>query len=66
MPLKQYALTLKIKTAARLLSEHHDMSVSEIAATVGIYNTHYFSRIFSEKMGISCTEYRKKQKNPAE
>lgn len=66
MPLKQYALNLKIKTAARLLTEHPDMSVSDIAATVGIDNTHYFSRIFSEKIGTSCTEYRIKQKNTAE
>ena len=40
-----------------------DMSVAEIAYTVGIENPHYFSRIFSERMGVSCTEYRKRMRN---
>lgn len=60
-PLKQYVLHVKISAAARLLSENPDMSVRDISETVGIENTYYFSRIFSERMGVSCTVYRKKQ-----
>ena len=63
MPLKQYVLNMKIEAASRLLLEHPDMSVSEVATTVGIENTHYFSRLFSDKKGLSCTDYRKAQKN---
>lgn len=63
LPLKQHVLKTKISAAARLLSEHPDMSVGDVAASVGIENIHYFSRIFSERMGVSCTEYRKKSRS---
>lgn len=59
MPLKQYALNVKVSAAAHILLEDRGMSVSDVAYSVGIDNPHYFSRIFSDKMGMSCTEYRR-------
>ena len=60
MPLKQYVLQNKIDASCHLLRKYPTQTVREIAAMVGIENPHYFSRLFSERMGCSCTEYRER------
>ena len=57
-PLKQYVLDRKIDAAGRLLTEHSELSVSEVAARVGIDNPNYFVKLFQKKKGCRCVEYR--------
>ena len=60
MPLKQYVLKRKIEAAAELLRTEKHMTLSELAASVGIDDPRYFSRLFCKHMGCKCSEYRKK------
>ncbi len=55
--LTNYVHTLRLQTACRLLDET-DLSVSEVAARVGIVDAAYFSRLFRKKYGISPHHYR--------
>ncbi len=58
----QYLTDLRIKQAMMWL-ETTDHPVSSIAGSVGISDAMYFSRLFTEKTGLSPTEYRKKFRN---
>ena len=58
VPLKQHILQIKIDAASQLLLRNETLSVRDIAAHIGIDNPFYFSRLFAERMGISCTAYR--------
>ncbi len=55
-PMK-YLTTLRIEKAKFLLSES-DVSVSNIAASLGYSDVLYFSRIFKKAVGESPTAYR--------
>ncbi len=57
---KEYLLNLRIKKAKQLLSEDIELSVGEIANSVGFENQLYFSRCFKQKTDLSPTEYRRK------
>lgn len=57
---KQYMLDRKLTYAEQLLAET-DLSVSEIAMSVGFFDVLAFSRFFSKRMGESPREYRKKR-----
>lgn len=48
---------------ARALLRSTDLSIGEVAARVGIENSHYFARIFRRQSGLSPTAYRER---PAE
>ena len=58
---KEYLLEKRIAYAKRLLAQT-DVSVKEIAVSVGYVDQLYFSRIFKRKEGVSPLEYRKKTK----
>ena len=60
MPPMQYILSIRIANAQNLL-ETTAYTVSEIAAIVGYDNPLYFSRLFKKQLGMSPTEYRKRQ-----
>lgn len=53
-----YLITLRIETAKRMLRESN-LSISEIAASVGYQDSRYFSRLFMQKVGIKPKDYRK-------
>ena len=55
----KYRNNVRIQNAKMKLRTTN-MSIKEIAISVGIDNTHYFSRLFKTIEGISPTEYRKK------
>jgi len=55
----EYFNHLKIQKACQYLS-FTNMSVKEIALTLGIQDQYYFSRMFSKLMGKSPTQYREK------
>lgn len=54
----QYILSLRVSQAKGYL-EKSDMSIMEIAASVGYENPTYFSRMFRKHTGMSPGEYRK-------
>ena len=54
---KQYILSKRIAEAQRLLLET-DMTVGEIAHSVGFENENYFSEFFTAKIGVSALKYR--------
>ncbi len=55
---QNYLTILRINTAKQLL-EQSDITVAEVARSVGIADPLYFSRIFREKTGMSPSQYRK-------
>jgi AraC-like DNA-binding protein len=56
-----YFLRLKIQKACTYL-DISDYTISEIAELVGFKDSFYFSRLFHKIMGMSPSDYRKKQK----
>ncbi len=54
----EYINYTRVITAANKL-KHTSLSVADIAASVGINDTNYFSRIFRKFMGCSPSEYKK-------
>lgn len=56
----KYVLSLRIEEAKELLM-FSSMSVSEVAASIGIAESSYFSRIFRKCTGYSPTEYRNRK-----
>lgn len=54
-----YLLDLRINYAKKLLAEGGNvrMRVSDIALHSGFYDSHYFSRIFKKRVGMSPSEY---------
>lgn len=54
----EYLLELRMRHAQSLL-EHTDMSIAEVATSIGYDDPFYFSRLFSKTHGISPFKYRK-------
>lgn len=59
---KQYILEMQLKKSKELLVSG-DLCIHEISERVGFSDSHYFSRIFSRKIGISPSEYKEKNQN---
>lgn len=59
--LSHYIRTKRLAMAAQLLSSS-DMSIADIAYSVGIESHSYFTRIFKEEYGCSPTEYARRQR----
>ncbi len=57
---KQYILGKRLTESQRLLLETN-MSVKEIAYTVGFDNENYFSEFFTAKVGISALKFRNRE-----
>lgn len=55
----QFQLSIRLKHACRLLEET-DFPIAEIAQKVGFTLPHYFTRIFTEKMGCSPLHHKKR------
>ncbi|WP_372638331.1 helix-turn-helix domain-containing protein [Cohnella sp.] len=53
----EYFLRMKMQRAARLL-DLTDLGIKQIAASVGLSDPYYFSRLFKQMMGLSPTKYR--------
>lgn len=56
-----YFILLKIQKACQYL-DHSTMKMTQISPKIGMDDPLYFSRIFQKKMGMSPSEYRKKEK----
>ncbi|WP_262678206.1 helix-turn-helix domain-containing protein [Paenibacillus sp. J5C2022] len=55
----QYINELKVNYAVQLLKQK-DVRVKEVAYKVGIDNPFYFNRLFKKMIGLSPSEFRKK------
>lgn len=55
--LKQYILSVKVDTASYMLTDS-DLSISEIAHSLGFSDNHSFSKAYKKVSGISPSEYR--------
>jgi AraC-like DNA-binding protein len=53
-----YLNKLRVTEAARLLTEHADAAVSEIAFAVGYANVSYFNKLFKEEYGCTPKAFR--------
>lgn len=60
MPLRDYINLVRIKNA-KVLLESSDLTVSEIAYTVGFSDSGYFSAVFKKAVGSSPREYKKQR-----
>lgn len=59
---KQYILDMQIRKSKELLVSG-DLCIHEVSERVGFPDSHYFSRIFSKKVGISPSEFRETNKD---
>ncbi len=57
----EYLVDLRIEHAKKLMSENRILqyNIAEIGAMSGYYDSHYFSRIFKKKTGMTPTEFLK-------
>ena len=58
LPIGEYVNTLRINEAKRLL-EATDLSIQQIAASVGVEDYNYFAKFFKLRVGLSPFKYRK-------
>lgn len=58
--LSEYIQKLKIEEACHLL-RHTDDKIIEIAAQIGYKDLKYFNQLFKKRMGLTPSDYRKKQ-----
>ena len=56
--INNYLCDVRINEAVRLL-KNTALSISEIAEETGFYDQSYFSKVFSQKMGVTPSSYRK-------
>ena len=56
--INSYLCDVRINEAIRLL-KNTGMSISEIAEETGFYDQSYFSKVFSQKVGVTPSNYRK-------
>ena len=60
LSVSQYLIKYRIDKACEFLREY-DFTVSQVAQMVGIGDIYYFSKIFKKMVGVSPTEYKKRQ-----
>lgn len=58
---KSYLNSVRVARASELLGKNPELSVAEIAVSVGYSGISYFERVFKESRGMSPSEYRKRQ-----
>ena len=59
MSIREYLTKLRINDAKHLL-EYSDLTVTEIAFTVGFGSSNYFTNVFKKELGIAPGAYRRK------
>ncbi|MCM1504009.1 MAG: response regulator [Muribaculum sp.] len=52
--------TIRLRAAARLLEEHPDIRISELAFMVGFSDSRYFGICFKKEFGVTPVEYKSK------
>lgn len=57
MPPMEYLAAFRIATACELLAKHGELSIEEVANSVGYADQGYFSRVFKKIKGMTPTEY---------
>lgn len=60
MNFSTYVLDKKLEKAASLLVENPQMSIANIADSIGYFNLSYFANLFKKKFGLTPSQYRKK------
>ena len=60
--LNSYLCAIRIEEAKRLLKTTN-MTISVVAEATGFYDQSYFSKVFSSKLGITPSDYRKEKSN---
>lgn len=55
-----FIMTMRLKRAAHLLRNNHDLNISEISIITGFNTSHYFSKCFKDTYKQTPTEYREK------
>jgi transcriptional regulator GlxA family with amidase domain len=55
----EYIIRLRISFAAELLSENHNMSITDVALETGFDDSAYFSKKFKEIMGSPPITYQR-------
>lgn len=53
-----YLLQIRMEKAVEFIKNQEELEIQKIAKMVGYNDSHYFSRIFKNKMGISPSEFR--------
>ncbi len=59
VPPVEFLTNCRLQTAAGLLTENPEMSVTEIAFRCGFQSSQYFARVFRERLGHSPSEHRR-------
>ena len=57
-PFHKYLVSLRLERARSFLEEGHS-SISEVARNVGFHGLAHFSRVFTQRFGVSPNDYRK-------
>ncbi|MBQ6998351.1 MAG: helix-turn-helix domain-containing protein [Clostridia bacterium] len=60
--IREYLTELRLEDAKSLL-KHSELTVTEIAFSVGFGSSNYFTNVFKKEMGMSPGEYRKQKRN---
>jgi two-component system response regulator YesN len=55
----EYVLSLRIENAKEQLLEE-ELSIKEIAESVGFHDHNYFSRVFKKRVGLTPSDYRQR------
>lgn len=55
----EFIINLKMKKASKLLLEHLEYNISDIAYMLGFNTPKYFAKCFRDQFGVTPTEYRK-------
>ena len=61
-----FIITVKMKKAMELLTNHPELNISDITYALGFSTPKYFSKCFKEQFGISPSSYRKSEENTTE
>lgn len=59
MTFRDWITSLRLEYARQMLIEHPELNISQISEASGFLSLSYFSKIFTEKEGISPTRWRK-------
>lgn len=54
----EFIRDIRLKSSARLLLSHPDLSIAEVADRVGFSSANYFAKCFKAKFGVQPTVYR--------